>query len=281
MRNLAFGRMKDPLRGLVTFACALFLLLAATGHAMAQERTADRGFTLSETSSGAWVLRFDAAISAALAEDIATFADWFSALEDRPVLIVLLGSSGGDAYAGMEIGNRLRALDAHVFVTSSCDSACLFVLASGVFRSAPAFSVGIHRAQVTRSGGSPVPPQPAPPVPPETLRDLMTLFESDATEYLGRMGVDPSLVALMQTIDTVHVRRLSEQELIDLRIIGMDDDYRAAQGRRLVPDLRDAPEPAHIAAVIRSIGSHCGLYFGYPARFAECHLDRLFVERGR
>lgn len=263
--------------GLVSLGCALCVLWASTGLARAQDRAAQTGFTLSETSPAAWVLRFDAAISPALAQDIDAFADRFALLEQRPVLIVLLGSSGGDAYAAMQIGTRLRALDAHVFVTSSCDSACLFVLASGVFRSAPAFSVGIHRAQVTRSSGAPMSQDGSAPIPADTLRDLMGRFERDAVAYLGRMGVDPGLVALMQGIDTTHVRRLSEHDLIARGVIGLDAEYRAAQAARLVPLLRDAPTPDETAALIRSIGSHCGLHFGRPAAFADCHLRRLFV----
>ena len=111
MRKLALRAIKQLFcasGGLVSLGCALCVLWASTGLARAQDRAAQTGFTLSETSAAAWVLRFDAAISPALAQDIDAFADRFALLEQRPVLIVLLGSSGGDAYAAMQIGTRLR-----------------------------------------------------------------------------------------------------------------------------------------------------------------------------
>ena len=66
-------------------------------------------------------------------------------------LIVLLDSAGGDGVAAMQIGRLLRKANAHVFVTGECASACIFVLASGVVRVAPSYSVGIHRGRVTMS----------------------------------------------------------------------------------------------------------------------------------
>ena len=73
-------------------------------------------------------------------------------------LIVLLDSMGGDGVAAMNIGRLLRAGKAHVFVTGQCASACIFVLAAGVIRGAPAYTVGIHRGRLTatdpKTGGT-------------------------------------------------------------------------------------------------------------------------------
>jgi hypothetical protein len=51
----------------------------------------------------------------------------------------------------MQIGRLLRKANAHVFVTGQCASACVFVLAAGVVRGAPAYTVGIHRGRITMS----------------------------------------------------------------------------------------------------------------------------------
>lgn len=263
--------------------CALTALALALsfGPSFAQTPGIDRtasGVGFNDSAQGAFVLRLDGPISQAMARDTAAAADRITAAPAARILIVLLGSGGGDAHAAMQIGAILRQLEAHVFVTSRCDSACLFILASGVFRHAPAFSIGIHRAQIIRAEAG-LDPAAAPPVDPETERAAMARFEAEALAYLDTMGVNPALLPLMQGIDTIHVRRLPETDLIAMGLLGMDDAYLATNRARLSPDLRAAQGRDARAARIRSIGSQCGLHFDRPADFADCHLSRFFGSR--
>ncbi|MDG3039904.1 hypothetical protein [Roseicyclus marinus] len=241
------------------------------------DRTAS-GVGFDDSAQGAWVLRLDGPISQAMARDTAAAADRIAAAPEGRIVIVLLGSVGGDAHAAMQIGTILRQLEAHVFVTSRCDSACLFILASGVLRHAPAFSIGIHRAQIIRAEAG-LDPGAAPPVDPDTERAAMARFEAEALAYLDTMGVDPGLLPLMQGIDTIHVRRLPESDLIAMGLLGMDDAYLASILARMLPDFRAAQGRVAIAARVRSIGSQCGLHFDRTADFVECHLSRTFASR--
>ena len=142
-------------------------------------------------------------------------------------LIVLIDSPGGDGVAAMQIGRLLRKANAHVFVTGECASACIFVLASGVVRVAPSYSVGIHRGRVTMSDAN------AKIIKEVDINDnpeakaALQHFERQAPVYFAEMGMSPELFPLMQTHQFRGVYRLSSAEITKTQLSGFEKAYLA------------------------------------------------------
>jgi len=140
-------------------------------------------------------------------------------------LIVFLDSPGGDGFAAMELGELLRRAKAHVFVTGQCASACVLVLASGVVRVAPAYTVGLHRGRVTVSyADGKVKKELNPQVDQEAAR-VFREFETKAQQYFVRMGVDESFFEKMQKFERRSVYRLNNQEMRQYGIVGFEPKY--------------------------------------------------------
>lgn len=139
--------------------------------------------------------------------------------------IILLDSAGGDGVAGMEIGRLLRGANAHIFVTGECASACIFVLAGGVVRVAPSYSVGIHRGRITVSDAD------AKIIKEVDIEDnpaaklALQHFERQAPQYFAQMGMSPDLFPLMQSHQFKGVYRLSSMEVAKSRLAGFDEAY--------------------------------------------------------
>jgi ATP-dependent protease ClpP protease subunit len=115
-------------------------------------------------------------------------------------LIVLLDSRGGDGMAAMDIGRILRQANAHVFVTGECSSACVFLLASGVVRGAPTFTVGIHQARITMSSDAGVIKREVNIQDDPKAKALLEQFEKDAKVYLAEMGLPAVFFKRCKTI---------------------------------------------------------------------------------
>ena len=124
-------------------------------------------------------------------------------------LIVLLDSPGGDGNAAMAIGRLLRAANAHVFVTGQCASACIFLLASGVVRSAAAYSVGIHRGRITISDANAKVIQEVNIEENPKAKAALLQFEGLALNYFQEMGMSDALFPLMQAHQLKGVYRMS------------------------------------------------------------------------
>jgi hypothetical protein len=140
-------------------------------------------------------------------------------------LIVLLDSPGGDGIAAMQIGRLLRAEKAHVFVTGQCASACILVLASGVVRSAPAYSVGIHRGRITLSDKNAKIIQEIDTNTNPQAKALLEKFEKEVPIYFAEMGMPPDLFMAMQAHQYKGVYRLSKEELVFYGLNGFDPNY--------------------------------------------------------
>lgn len=140
-------------------------------------------------------------------------------------LIVLLDSKGGDGMAAMEIGRILRRAQAHVFVTGECSSACVFILASGVMRGAPTFSVGIHQGRITLSSDAGVIKKEVDIKEDPKAKALLAKFEVMAKAYFAEMGIPNEFFQAMQDHSTRGVYRLTSQEITLYGLNGFDEDY--------------------------------------------------------
>ncbi|OWF65922.1 hypothetical protein B6A14_09195 [Polynucleobacter hirudinilacicola] len=140
-------------------------------------------------------------------------------------LIVLLDSKGGDGMAAMEIGRFLRRNNAHVFVTGECSSACVFLLASGVVRGAPSFSVGIHQGRITMSSDAGVIKREVDIQEDPKAKALLAQFERDAKVYFAQMGIPSSFFQAMQNHTTKGVYRLTGEEITFYGLSGFEDAY--------------------------------------------------------
>ena len=144
-------------------------------------------------------------------------------------LIVLLDSPGGDGVAAMKIGEILRANKAHVFVTGQCASACIFVLASGVVRSAPAYTIGIHRGRITKSDTNAKILEEVDVKSNPKARELLERFERAAPVYFAQMGMPPDLFQAMQSHQYKGVYRLSSEEITFYGLSGFEPKYLDAR----------------------------------------------------
>ena len=140
-------------------------------------------------------------------------------------LIVLLDSPGGDGIAAMKIGEILRANKAHVFVTGQCASACIFVLASGVVRGAPAYTVGIHRGRITKSDDNAKILEEIDIKTNPQAKELLERFEKTVPVYFAQMGMPPELFQAMQSHQYKGVYRLSNEEIVFYGLSGFESKY--------------------------------------------------------
>lgn len=146
-------------------------------------------------------------------------------------LIVLLDSAGGDGMAAMEMGRLLRKANAHTFVTGQCASACILVLASGVVRAAPAYSIGIHRGRITVSDNNAKILKEVDVNSNPSAKRLLENFESSLSSYFSEMGMPPDLFQAMQSHQYKGVYRLSSQEIVFYGLSGFESNYLARRAQ--------------------------------------------------
>ena len=191
-------------------------------------------------------------------------------------LIVLLDSPGGDGVAAMQMGRLLRKANAHVFVTGQCASACIFVLASGVVRVAPSYSVGIHRGRVTMSDSN------AKIIKEVDINDnpqakaALQHFESQAPIYFAEMGMSPELFPLMQSHQLRGVYRLSSAEIAKTKLSGFEKVYleqRTSFYRNLSgPYKMDEEE---LISRTQKVASRCSGFEKHHTEFINCYKQTL------
>lgn len=190
--------------------------------------------------------------------------------------IVLLDSSGGDGVAAMKIGRMLRAARAHIFVTGHCSSACTFILASGVVRGAPAYTVGVHRGRITMTDGagkilSEIDAKENPKAA-AALRE----FERAAKAYFAEMGMSPQLFETMQSHERKGVFRLSHSEIAKFGLAGFEPQYFAQRTRFFEAQTgvyrMDGQELRRRTA---KVASRCGEFQSDRKAFTSCYLEVL------
>ena len=191
-------------------------------------------------------------------------------------LIVLLDSSGGDGVAAMKIGRMLRAARAHIFVTGHCSSACTFILASGVVRGAPAYTVGVHRGRITVTDGQgKILSEIDAKENPKAAAALMK-FEREAQAYFAEMGMSPKLFETMQSHERKGVFRLNHNEIAKFRLSGFEPQYFAQRARFYEAQTgvyrMDGEELRRRTA---KVASRCGEFQSDRKGFTGCYLEVL------
>ena len=191
-------------------------------------------------------------------------------------LIVLLDSPGGDGEAAIRIGNLLRASNAHIFVTGECASACIFVLAGGVVRAAPAYSVGIHRGRITMSDADAKIIKEIDPSANPAAQVKILQYEAQASRFLAEMGMSPELFTLMQSHQFKGVYRLSGLELAKLGLTGFAKDY--LEGRAvLFAGFKNAyqMDESELKKRTMRVASRCSGFDRQAIEFVRCYKETL------
>jgi len=191
-------------------------------------------------------------------------------------LIVLLDSAGGDGVAAMEMGRLLRKANAHTFVTGQCASACILVLASGVVRAAPAYTIGIHRGRITVSDNN---GQILKEIDiknnPAARRQLET-FEKTLPAYFADMGLPPDLFLAMQQHEYKGVYRLSGEEIVFYGLSGFDSGYldqRAQLFQEMIGPYHMDKDELHRRTL--KVASRCAEFDQLHTAFIQCYKNVL------
>ena len=186
--------------------------------------------------------------------------------------IVLLDSVGGDGMAGIEIGRLLRKANAHVFVNGECSSACILVLAGGVVRGAPTFSIGIHQARITLSSDAGVIKKEVNANEDPIAKSLLAKFDASAKTYFSDMDIPPELFVAMQSRPTKRVYRLSSQEITNYGLNGIEPNYLMQRAQMYAQ--RPGRWPKDSDELMRrtsKVPTECMLHDNNPVDFTKCY----------
>lgn len=214
-----------------------------------RRRLAAFGAALCAAASGAWadpsaqrisVVQFHGLINARHVDLIRSAVGLARGDVFPTRMVVMIDSLGGDGLAAIAIGRLLREMHAHVFVTGRCASACVFVLAGGVVRSARPYTVGVHRGKMVAKARPNAAPGSGGPSE-ERLREMLANAEQSASRYLVEMGLPPTAFDTMQSIANDRVRWLSLEETDQLGLTGYDSDWLRRQSAELEADLSVKP----------------------------------------
>jgi hypothetical protein len=191
-------------------------------------------------------------------------------------LTVLLDSSGGDGVAAMQIGRLLRKANAHVFVTGQCASACIFVLASGVVRVAPSYSVGIHRGRVTMSDANAKIIKEVDINDNPAAKAALQHFETQAPIYFAEMGMSPELFPFMQAHQLKGVYRLSSAEISKTKLSGFEKAY--LEQRVAFYQSQTGPykmDESEFKSRTMKVASRCSGFERHHTEFIKCYKETL------
>jgi hypothetical protein len=125
---------------------------------------------------------------------------------------VQLDSNGGSGEAARQIGKLIRQkkLNTYVGKSSSCDSACVFILIGGVQRYAFG-EVGVHRSTF------------AIEVPNDKfVKPFIEETVKLNTDYIKSMGISMMLSDAMETTESWKIRSLTEVEKRQWQVFGTD-----------------------------------------------------------
>lgn len=193
--------------------------------------------------------------------------------------IVLLDSRGGDGMAGMAIGKLLRSKNAHVFVTGECSSACVFLLASGVVRGAPSFSVGIHQGRITMSTDAGVIKREVDLKEDPKAKALLVQYEREAKIYFDQMGISSAFFQAMQDHSTKGVHRLTAEELSFYELSGFEESYFEKRSHFYAQQKgKWALDKDELHARTNRVASECAPYEQKQQEFVNCY-KKVLVSR--
>ena len=126
---------------------------------------------------------------------------------------VWLDSMGGDVISAIEIGRAVRVAKASTEVHGKCASACVFILAAGVDRTAAPNSVGIHRPTFTNLDKN---------LPYKEVRNRLEKLDREIVSFFKEMDIPSSLLEAMKATPPDRIDWLGQKELQNYRITGTD-----------------------------------------------------------
>lgn len=143
-------------------------------------------------------------------DDYSTLLETQDEVSEKVIRIAILESQGGHLDAAMAIGRYLRAWEFDVIVptNASCYSACVFLLASGIYKTVDG-RVGIHRPYFTSKG-------------PESIKRAIKTTKAEVEIYFKEMNIPIRLAEDMFSIDPANMRILSAADLRDYRLNSKD-----------------------------------------------------------
>ena len=227
------------------------------------------------------ILRIDGIITSTTLHQIKQdLSDWSNPDPIPGGLIVLVNSPGGDGQVAMKIGKILRSNKAQIFVTGHCESACVFILASGVVRAANSGTVGVHAGRLTltnRNG--------------EILKEIdssqslnnsfkLTSFNSEAHQYFSEMGIKNGLIDVMLSHQTKQTYKLTDFEMQQFGVIGFDNGYLRKRGD-LFANLHSPEKVNRIELYNRtlSVPRLCNSQAINSSAFLDCYKSVLFGQK--
>jgi ATP-dependent protease ClpP protease subunit len=187
-------------------------------------------------------------------------------------LIILLDSRGGDGMAAIEIGRLLRKANSHVFVNGECSSACILVLAGGVVRGAPTFSIGIHQARVTLSTDAGVIKKEVSASEDPQAKFLLEKFDTAAKTYFSDMEIPPDLFIAMQSHPSKRIYRLSSHEITAFGLNGMESNYVIERIQMYAQKPGRWPkDPDELIRRTSKVSAECMRFDNNPVDFTKCY----------
>lgn len=187
-------------------------------------------------------------------------------------LIVFLDSKGGDGMAAIEVGRMLRRANAHVFVNGECSSACILLLAGGVVRGAPTFSIGIHQARITLSSDAGVIKKELDANEDPVARALLQKFDQSAKVYFADMEIPPDLFTAMQSHSSKRIYKLSSPEITAYGLNGIEEAYLKQRTQLYVQ--RPGRWPKDEDELLRrttKVSTECMPHEANPVEFTKCY----------
>ena len=192
-------------------------------------------------------------------------------------LIVLLNSPGGSGEVAMQIGRILRRENAQTFVTGQCESACVFILVSGVARAANNDTVGVHAGRLTLTNNNGIITKEIDASQNLENSFKLTSFNSEANQYLSEMGIRNGLIDVMLAHQTRQTYKLTEFEMQQFGVVGFDNQYLRKRGDLLATLPKDSSiNRIELYNRTLSVPRFCNKQSANNAAFVECYKAVLF-----
>lgn len=131
---------------------------------------------------------------------------------------IKLSSPGGDVDEAMKIGRiiRVRELLTEVGLGDQCLSSCVLILGAGVVRSVFEARIGIHRPYFVSLGKG---------LSTAEIQNLRKQMISRMKVYADEMDLSERLIDEMMSIPPEQIKILSESELVQYRLSGVDASF--------------------------------------------------------
>ncbi len=157
-------------------------------------------------------------------------------LRETSARTLVLDSRGGSVLEAKDLGHFVRTQGVSTRAEQVCASACVFVLAAGVQRTAaPGAQIGVHQVVRPDGGG--------------TLEEGQQVT-ADNHEYFKSMGVDTELAIIAARVSHDDIYWLTEEEMTKFRLITASSIDTAPPAPRPKPPTDAVPATSATAATI-------------------------------